>query len=124
MYLQSGLDLFDHFRIFCLGQVSLTGVHGKGSAPLEFILVLGYQMEMQVAAAVAIGAVVDLIGIECLVDGIGCLSHIREEQVPLLVGNVYQLRNMIFISNKKSGGGGSRLLSGLGGNYFLIWFRA
>ena len=55
--LQVSLDLLDHLGIFRVAQLDSAGVHGKHAAPLEFILVLGYQMEMEVAATVAVGAV-------------------------------------------------------------------
>ena len=69
--LQSSLDLCDHFVVLSVGQLLQTGVHCEGGAPLILILVLGNQVEVQVAAAVAVSAVVDLIGVECLVDGVG-----------------------------------------------------
>ena len=65
--LQGSLDLLDHGSVFFLGQIGLARVHGKGSAPLKLALVLGNQMEVQMAAAVAISAVVNLIGVESLV---------------------------------------------------------
>ena len=69
--LQSSLDLLDHCGVLFVGQLHQAGVHSEGSAPLVLALVLGNQMEVQVAAAVAVSAVVDLVGVEGLVDGLG-----------------------------------------------------
>ena len=75
--LQVVLDLLDHGGVRFLAEVLAAGVHGEGRAPLELVgLVLGNQMEVQMAAAVAVGAVVDLVGMEGLVQGIGGLVHI------------------------------------------------
>ena len=95
--LQSSLDLLDHILVLCIGQVSLSWIHGKRSAPLELTLILGNQMKVQMAAAVAIGAVVYLIGVEYLVDGIGSSGHVSKEQVPLLIRNIHQFGNMILV---------------------------
>ena len=96
MDLESSLDLSDHLFIFCFRQIDLAGVHGEGRTPFEFTLVLGNQMEVQVAATVAVGAVVDLIGGECLVDGIGSMGHICKEKIALFLRNVHQLADRCF----------------------------
>ena len=98
------LDLLDHLGVLGIGQRLQAGIHGEGSAPLELALVLGHQVEVQVAAAVAVGTVVDLVGMEGLVDGIGSLSHIGEEGVALLIGDVDQLGNMVVVSHDDAAG--------------------
>ena len=98
------LDLLDHLVVLGVGELLQAGVHGEGSAPLVLVLVLGNQVEVQVAAAVAVGAVVDLVGMEGLVDGAGSLSHIGEEGVALLVGDVHQLGNMILVGHDDTAG--------------------
>ena len=60
--LQGRSDFLDHGLIGLFCQIGFAGIHGEGRAPFEFTLVLGHQMEVQVAAAIAIGTVVDLIG--------------------------------------------------------------
>ena len=95
--LQCSLDLFDHLGILCIGQLTSAGIHGKGGTPLEFILVFGYQVEMQMAAAIAVGTVVDLIGMECLMDGLCGGGHIGKEEVTLFITDVHQLRHMILV---------------------------
>ena len=102
--LQSSLDLLDHGSVLLLGQVGLAGVHSEGSAPLELALVLGDQMEVQMAAAVAVSTVVDLIGGECLVDGVCCSGNVFEEQSALFGVDVHQLGNVILVSHDHAAG--------------------
>ena len=59
--LQIGLDLFDHLGILRIGQLRLAGIHREHAAPLEAVPVFRHEMHMQVAARVAIRAVVELI---------------------------------------------------------------
>ena len=101
---KSSLDLLDHGSVFFLGQVGLAGVHGEGSAPLELALVLGNQMEVQMAAAVAVSAVVDLVGGESLVDGVCCGGNVLEEQSALFGGDVDQLGDMILVGHDDTAG--------------------
>ena len=61
------LDLFDHFCVFRIVQINLTGVHLEGGAVFVTALVFGNQMHMQVAAGITVSTVIDLIGMECLV---------------------------------------------------------
>ena len=42
----------------------LGGVHRKHAAPLKAILILGHEMEVQMAAGVAVRAVIDLVGVK------------------------------------------------------------
>ena len=103
--LQGSLDLFDHLSVFFLGQVFPAGVHGEGRAPLEgIVLVLGYQVEVQVAAAVSVGAVVDLVGMEGLMDGLGRGGNVLEERRPVLGGNVHQLADMVLVGHDDAAG--------------------
>ena len=105
MELQVVLDLLDHGGVLFLGQVLAAGVHGEGRAPLELVgLVLGNQVEVQVAAAVAVGAVVDLVGMEGLVQGVGSLVHVGEVGVAILVGDVDHLRNVILVGHDDTAG--------------------
>ena len=85
--LQILLDFLNHGLIFGIAQGGSAGVHGKGGAPLKFILVLGDQMEMQVAAAVTVSAIIYLVGVECLVDCVRGLGPVLNKGRPLLGGD-------------------------------------
>ena len=49
--LQGSFDFFNHFGVLGIGEVGLFGVHSEGSGPLEIILVLWDQVEVEMAAA-------------------------------------------------------------------------
>jgi len=96
---QVGLDLFDHFGILFVGQIGLARVHGEDAAILEFSLILGNEMEVQMTAGVAIGAVVDLLGRECRVDGLGSAVDVGKVGIALLVRDVDDFADVILISH-------------------------
>ena len=103
--LQIVLDLLNHLSVGFLGEVSSAGIHGERSAPLEGVgLVLGNQVEVQVAAAVAVGAVVDLVGREGLVQSVCSLGHVGKVGVALLFADVHQLRNVILVGHDDTAG--------------------
>ena len=56
------------------------------------------------AAAVAVGAVVDLVRVEGFVDGIGRGGHVLKEGSPVLGGNVHQLRDVVLVCNDHPAG--------------------
>ena len=95
--LQVLFDLLNHFLIFTLAELHLAGVHGKGGTPFKCIPVFGHQVEMQVAAAVAVGTVVDLIRMESLVNSPGGSGNVRHKRVPLLFADVHQLADVVLI---------------------------
>ena len=61
LFLQRRLDLFDHLGVLRVGELRLAGVHGKHTAPFKAVPVFRHEMDVQVAARVAIRAVVELI---------------------------------------------------------------
>ena len=61
-------------------------------------------MEVQVAATVTVCAVVDLVGMEDLVNGLCCGGNVSEEQVALFVGDIDQLGNMVLVSHDDTAG--------------------
>ena len=97
--LQVGLDLLDHLGVLLFGQVSLARVHGEDAAVLKLTLILRHEMEVQVAAGVAVGAIVDLLGRKGGVDGLGGAVHIGKVGVALLVGDVHDLADVILIGH-------------------------
>ena len=104
-FLQVVLDLLDHGGVLFLGQVLAAGVHGEGRAPLELVgLVLGNQVEVQVAATVAVGAVVDLVRAEGLVQGVCSLVDIGEVGVAVLVGDVNHLGDVVLVGHDDAAG--------------------
>ena len=52
--LQIRLDLFDHRGVFLVAESLLSRIHGEHAAPLELILVLGDEVEVQMAAGIAV----------------------------------------------------------------------
>lgn len=60
-FLQRRLDLLDHLGVLRVGELRLAGVHGKHTAPFKAVPVFRHEMDVQVAARVAIRAVVELI---------------------------------------------------------------
>ena len=61
-------------------------------------------MEVQMAAAIAISAVVHLIRVEGGVDGLRCAGHIGKEGVPVLLADVHQLAHMVLIGHDAAAG--------------------
>jgi len=57
-----------------------------------------------VAAAVAVGTVVDLVGMECLVQGVCSLVHIGKVGVAVLVGDVDHLGDMVLVGHDDATG--------------------
>ena len=102
--LQMSLDLFDHFGILFIGQLLQAGVHGEYAAPLKLVLVLGHEVEVQVAAGIAVSAVVDLVGVESSVDGFGGAIHIGKEGIAVFVADVDDLADVIFVGHDAAAG--------------------
>ena len=90
-------DLFDHFGVFGIGEVGFAGVHLEDAAVFVAALVFGYEVEVEVAACVAIGAVVDLLGVEGFMKGAGCIGYVGKEEIALLLADVYDLAYVILI---------------------------
>lgn len=72
-------------------QELLLQVHCEWHAPLDFILVLWYEVEVQVRAGAAVSAVVDLVGAEGFVQRLGYFIDISEVTVAVLVAQVDDL---------------------------------
>ena len=102
--LQICLDLLDHLGVFRVGQLDQAGVHGKHAAPLVFVLVLGHKVEVEMAAGIAVCAVVDLVGMEGRVDGLGTAVNIGELGVALLIGEVDKLADVILVGHDAAAG--------------------
>lgn len=92
------LDFLDHFGVAFLAEVHLAGIHLENAAPFVAAFVLRYQMHMQVAAGIAIGAVVDLTGSKSLVQSLGGLVYIGKESVAVFLADVHDLADMVLVS--------------------------
>ena len=95
-----GLDGIDEFLVFGIGEIDLTGIHLEDAAIIGTIDILGSEVEMQVAEFVAIGAIVDLLGIEGTLHGTGSLSNIGHKVVALLVVELVEVIDMVVITYK------------------------
>ena len=69
-------------------------VHLEDAAVLESALVLGDEVEVQVAARVAVGAVVHLLRVERRVQGAGDMGDVVQERAAVLVGEVDHLAHV------------------------------
>jgi len=98
------LDLFDHFGIFLISQLLQTGIHSKNAAPFILVFVLGNKVEVQVAAGITVCTVVDLVGRESGMDGLGSTVDIGKEGVAILVADVHDLTDVILVSNDAAAG--------------------
>ena len=102
--LQVGLDLFDHFGIFLVGQLLQTGIHREDAAPLIFVLILGHEVEVQMTAGIAISAVIDLVGVKGGVDGLGSAVDVSEESVAVFIADVHDFTDVILVSHDAAAG--------------------
>ena len=76
-FLQRRLDLLDHLGVLRVGQLRLAGVHGEHAAPFKAVPVFRHEMDVQVAARVAVSTVVELIRME---DGVNRLRRARNSR--------------------------------------------
>ena len=102
--LQRRFDLLDHGGVFLVAQEGLAGVHGEDAAPLKAVPVLGHEVHVQVAARVAVGAVVELLGVEGRVDGLGGAVHVGKERVALRLRDVGDLAHMVLVGHDAAAG--------------------
>ena len=51
------------------------GIHREGSAPLELIFIFGHKVHVEMMTCVAIHSVIDLVGMEHLVDRVSGLNR-------------------------------------------------
>ena len=56
------------------------------------------------AAAVTVGTIIDFVGMECLVQGLGCGGNIFKEERPFLRSDVHQFADMILVSHNDPAG--------------------
>ena len=98
--LQLLLDFCDKFLIFCIRQINFAGIHLEHAAVVGTIDILRGEVEMQVAQLVAIGTVVDLLGIEGTLHGAGCLGDIGHKVVALLVVQLVQVVHVAIVGNE------------------------
>ena len=59
---------------------------------------------MQVASGITISTIVDFVGVERLVERIGCLAHISHKEIPLLFADVDDFTDMIFVGHNNAAG--------------------
>lgn len=98
------LDLLDHFGVAFLGEVHLTGVHLENAAPFIAAFILRYEMHVQMAACIAISAVVHLAGSKGLVQSLGGLVHIGKKGVAFFFADVYDLADVILVGHDHPAG--------------------
>ena len=75
------------------------GIHREHRLPLESVPVLGAEVKMQMMPVIAIGAVVDLVRMEGLVQCLRHVIHVIEKGGPFLVGQVHDFGNVMLRSN-------------------------
>lgn len=98
------LDLLDHFGVAFLGEVHLTGVHLENAAPFIAAFILRYEMHVQMAAGIAISAVVHLAGSKGLVQSLGGLVHIGKKGVAFFFADIYDLADVILVGHDHPAG--------------------
>ncbi len=102
--LQILFDFLDHFGVFRIGQVNLSGIHLEGGAVFVAAFIFGNQMHVQVTAGITVSAVVNLLGSKGLVKGICRAANVSHKCVSFLLGNVYDLTDVILVSYDHSAG--------------------
>lgn len=95
-----GLDSIDEFLIFGISEINLTWVHLENATIIGSIDILWSEVKMQVAEFVAVGAIVDLLGIEGTLHSAGSLSDVGHKVVTLLVVEFIEVVDMMVITYK------------------------
>ena len=96
---QIRLDFLDHLGVFAVAEHCLAGVHGKDAAPLIPVAILGYQMDVQVAAGVSVSAVIKLLRMESCVNRLCSAGYVFHESRTFLCTYIDDLADVIFVSN-------------------------
>ena len=63
--------------------------------------------QVQVTAGIAIGAIVHLVGVECIVDCLCGTVYIGEEGIAFFLADVNDFADMVFADNDAAAGDGS-----------------
>ena len=95
-----GLDGIDEFLVFGIGEINLTWIHLENSAIIRSIDILWSKVEMQMAEFVAVGSIVDLLGIEGTLHSTGSLSYIGHKVITLLVVEFVEVVDMVVVAYK------------------------
>ena len=104
LILEICFDFFNHFAILGIGEEDFAGVHLEDSAVFVAALVFRNEVEMKVAACITVCAVVYLFGVECLMESSCGVGNVCEEQIALLLGNIYDLAYVILVCYYYSAG--------------------
>jgi len=98
--LQVGFDLLYETLVFGIREIYLAGVHLERAAVVGAADILRRQVEVQMRQLVAVGTVVDLLGVEGFLHGTGHLGHVGHEGVAVVVAELVQVVHMVLVGHE------------------------
>ena len=92
--------MLNHIVVFGICEVHLARIHLEDATIVRSIDIFWSEVEMQVRELVAIGTIVDLRGIECLLHGTGHTRHICHKGIAVFIGEFVEVVHMVLIGHK------------------------